>query len=191
MIARRMNEDPMFGVVLIRSGREVGDHPEVHPVGTAASLLEAVRYTDGRFGIAVRGGRRFKVIDGNWDEGYLTGTIEWLPDPGPSNSTAEDVARLGDQVRQAFDAYLDALEQVVGNRIECAELGSDPVDIAYAICSLMPFDSAIRQRLLEAPDTERLLVDLLVTLRREREFLVTTGIGGANIVRPGTRFSTN
>ena len=32
-----MNEDPMFGVVLTRSGREVGEQPEIFAIGTAAS----------------------------------------------------------------------------------------------------------------------------------------------------------
>ena len=191
MIARRMNEDPMFGVVLIRSGREVGDRPEVHAVGTAASLLEAVRYSDGRFDIAVRGGRRFKVVDGNWDEDYLTGTVEWLPDADPATSSGEDAARLSDQVRLAFDAYLEVFERRAGIRVERAELGHDPREIGYAICSTMPFDAPKRQRLLEAPGLESLLEDLLGMLRRERELLVSTGIGGASIDHPGTRFSTN
>ena len=191
MIARRMNEDPMFGVVLTRSGREVGDQPEIHAVGTAASLLKAVRHNDGRFDIAVRGGRRFGVIGGNWDEGYLTGTVEWIPDADPATSGGQDVARLTDHVRLAFDAYLGAFERMAGIRVERTELGHDPADIGYAICSMMPFDAPKRQRLLEAPDLERLLHELLDLLRRERELLVSTGIGGANIDHPGARFSTN
>ena len=191
MIARRMNEDPMFGVVLTRSGREVGDQPEVHAVGTAASLLEAVRYSDGRFDIAVRGGRRFNVVDGDWDEGYLTGTVEWLPEADPAASGPESATRLMVQVRLAFDAYLEAFERRAGVRVERAELGHDPGDIGYAICSMMPFDALKRQRLLEAPDAKSLLEDLLGLVRRERELLVSTGIGGANIDHPGTRFSTN
>ncbi|MBW3632157.1 MAG: LON peptidase substrate-binding domain-containing protein [Chloroflexi bacterium] len=191
MIARRMNEDPMFGVVLTRSGREVGDRPEIHAVGTAASLLEAVRYSDGRFDIAVRGGRRFRVIGGNWDEDYLTGMVEWLADADPVTSGGQDATRLSEQVRLAFDAYLKAFERRAGIRVERAELGHDPGGIGYAICSMMPFDAPKRQRLLEAPDPESLLEDLLGMLRRERELLVSTGIGGANIDHPGTRFSTN
>jgi uncharacterized protein len=191
MIARRMNEDPMFGVVLTRSGREVGDQPEVHAVGTAASLLEAVRYSDGRFDIAVRGGRRFNVVDGNWDEGYLTGTVEWLPDADLAAAGPEDATRLMVQVRLAFDAYLEAFERRAGVRVERAELGHDPGEIGYAICSMMPFDALKRQRLLEAPDAKSLLEDLLGMVRRERELLVSTGIGGANFDHPGTRFSTN
>ncbi len=191
MITRRMNEDPMFGVVLTRSGREVGDQPEVHDVGTAATLLEAVRYDDGRYDIAVRGGRRFNVIGGNWDEGYLTTTVEWFPDLDPAISGSEEAVRLADHVRQAFDSYIEAFERRAAIRVERADLGHDPSDIGYAICSMMPFDIRERQRLLESPDSESLLEDLLRTLRRERELLTTTGIGGARVDHPGTRFSTN
>jgi Lon protease-like protein len=191
MVARRMNEDPMFGVVLTRTGRGVGDQPEVHDVGTAASLLEAVRYDDGRFDVVVRGGRRFRVFDGNWDEGYLTGTIEWLQDLGPALSGSEKAARLADNVRHAFDAYLDVFERRASIGIERTDLGHDPSEIGYAICSMMPLAAANRQRLLEASSPERLLENLLGMLRRERELLVSTGVGGANIDHPGARFSTN
>ena len=191
MMARRMNEDPMFGVVLTRSGREVGEEPEIFDIGTAASLVEALRYDDGRFDIAVRGGRRFNVVGGNWDEGYFTGTIEWLRDPDQVSWGGEEVTRLANHVRHAFDAYLDAFERAASVRVERAELGNDSIEIAYAICSMMPFDTHKRQHLLEAPVPERLLEDLLAMLRRERELLVSTGIGGANIDHPGTRFSSN
>ncbi len=191
MMARRMNEDPIFGVVLTRSGREVADQPEIVDIGTAASLVEAVRYNDGRFDIAVRGGRRFIVVDGDWEEGYLTGTIEWLHDPQPAHTRGADVTRLANHVRHAFDAYLDAFERATDIRVERPKLGNNPSELGYAICSMMPFDIPKRQRLLEAQPPEQLLGELLVMLRRERELLVSTGIGGANIDHPGTRFSSN
>jgi uncharacterized protein len=191
MIARRMSEDPMFGVVLIRSGREVGNQSEIHPVGTGASLLDAVRYNDGRFDIVVRGGRRFRVIDGDWDEEYLNATIEWLPDLDPAIPGNGRAARLADQARYAFEAYLDAFERRAGIRVERPELEHDPGEIGYAICSMMPFDAPKRQRLLEASSIESLLEDLVGTLRRERELLISTGIGGANFDHPGTRYSVN
>jgi hypothetical protein len=56
---------------------------------------------------------------------------------------------------------------------------------------MMPLAAANRQRLLEASSPESLLEDLLGMLRRERELLVSTGVGGANIDHPGARFSTN
>ena len=50
-----------------------------------------------------------------------------------------------------FDAYLDAFQRATDVRIERVDLGNDPVEIAYAICSMMPFDTHKRQHLLETP----------------------------------------
>ena len=70
--------DPIFGVVLTRQGREVGDQPQVHEVGTAATLVAAGRYPDGRYDIVVRGGRRFRVEEGDWASSYLTASVSWF-----------------------------------------------------------------------------------------------------------------
>jgi uncharacterized protein len=191
MVARRADIDPMFGVVLTRSGREVGEQPEIHAIGTAASLLTAVQYGDGRYDIAVRGGRRFEVIAGHWDEGYLTGTVEWIPDADAADDPSGNLATQLDLVERAFTAYLDALQRLTDVQVERVELGNDPIAAAYAICSMMPFGTTQRQRLLEAPTGVQLLDDLLATLRREHKLLVSTGIGGAAIDHPGTRFTTN
>lgn len=189
LIARRAKADPMFGVVLTRRGREVGDRPEIHSVGTAASLLRAISYADGRSDIVVRGGRRFRVLAGHWQEGYLTGTVAWIED-GVVPSQAEE-ASLVVEVKDAFRAYLDAVEATSSLRIERTDLGTDPLAVTYAICSAMPFDTARRQRLLEATTPAARLLDLIATLRRERALMLATGIGGAAIDHPGTRFATN
>jgi uncharacterized protein len=191
MVARRLNIDPMFGVVLIRSGREVGDRPETHAIGTAASLLTVVQYGDGRYDIAVRGGQRFEVIDGHWDEGYLTGTVEWISDADSADSPSDHIARLVSLIARDFNTYLDALQQITNVEIERIELGNDPIAAAYAVCSMMPFSTTQRQHLLEAPTPVRLLNELRATLRRERDLLVATGIGGAAMDHPGTGFTTN
>ncbi|MGH2615337.1 MAG: LON peptidase substrate-binding domain-containing protein, partial [Thermomicrobiales bacterium] len=141
-----------------------------------------------RVDLAVRGGRRFRVLDGNWDEGFLVARVEWLT---PPDASSVETARLAAQVRQAFNNYLDTLAQTVDLRIERADLTGDPLATAYAICAMMPFDTAQRQRLLEAARPRDLLTDLLATLRRERELLLATGIGGAAIGQTGSRFSPN
>lgn len=191
MFARRAGDDPMFGVVLTQSGREVGDQPDVHAVGTAASLIKAVRYVDGRVDLAVRGGRRFRMLGGHWDEGYLTGTIEWLADDAVSEPAGADAARLADRLSAAFGAYLAVLARIADVRVEQPELGLDPLTSAYAVAAMMPFDTAQRQRLLEAATPLPLLADLLAAIDRERELLLATGIGGAAFDHPGRRFSTN
>ena len=190
MFGERADSDPIFGIVLTRSGREVGDQPEIHDVGTAATLLKAVSSADGRIDLAVRGGKRFRVIDGHWDLGYLTATVAWLPD-ARSDASPMEAMRLADQVREAFGAYLDALERTAGLRIERTGIGGEPVAVAYTVSSVMPFGMAQRQRLLQAEPPLQLLEILLSMLRHERNLLLATGIGGAAIGRPELRFSAN
>ena len=43
MLIDQHGADPLFGVVMIRSGREVVDQPEIREIGTAASLTLSSR----------------------------------------------------------------------------------------------------------------------------------------------------
>ena len=191
LLADRAEDDPIFGVVLTRTGREAFDQPTIHRVGTAASLLDVVHYDDGRAEIAVRGGRRFHVRERHWDAGYMTAVVEWLDGDGPAPSTTYEIDLALEEVHEAFDGYLAALARMLGVELERGSMGNDPAQVAYAICSLLPLPAAQRQRLLEADTTLDLLDELLGTLRRERELLLATGIVGRGLDHPGTRFSPN
>lgn len=190
LLKRHLGSDPIFGVVLTRSGYEVGDEPEIHEVGTAASVLKAQRYGDGRIDLIVEGTRRFRVLRGHWDETYLTGTIEWIEEPADGR-TPTDLSRLDGDIRRAFEDYLAALARALGARPEPVDLAADPIGAAYTICAMMPLDVAQRQRLLEASVPEGLLREVLSMLRRERELLLSAGIGGSAHARPASRFSAN
>ena len=102
LMEERRGVDPIFGVVLTKQGGEVGDQPEIHHIGTAARLLGAGRYPDGRYDIIVRGGRRFRVDGGDWTAGYFTASVTWL-DEVPPASRAE--SRLMEVATQVADAY--------------------------------------------------------------------------------------
>lgn len=191
LVDRRIEDDPIFGVVLIQSGNEVGDEPETHDVGTAASLTGVARFNDGRYNLAVRGRRRFRVKDFDWDEGYMTGSIEWLDDDAPVANLSESAMALRDSVTNEFNAYLDVIEQTAAVRITRSELGDAPMEVAYAICSVMPLSNGERQQLLELPTAQELLTELQALLRRERRLLAATGIGGATTGAAVSRFSAN
>ena len=185
----RAGVDPIFGVVLTRHGREVGDQPEIHDVGTAASLVGAGRYPDGRYDLVVRGGRRFRVAAGDWDRGYLTTTITWLEeDPG---LPPDDLAPLADRVARTYEHFLAAFQQATGLDVAREDLDTTPPALAYAVCARLPLDTWERQRLLEDTSTTDRLTRLLAVLRRERDLLLETGAGGATVTRPGARFSAN
>jgi len=187
----RQGADPIFGVVLTRHGREVGDRPEIHRVGTAATLVGAGRYPDGRYDIVVQGGRRFRVRAEEWSAGYLIADVEWLGEPAGASPESDELGTLAAEVGRLFDRFLDALERVTSVDLPREALPVEPRDLAYSLCARLPLDTWERQRLLEAASDRDRLADLAAILRRERELLVTTGAGGATVSHPGAHLTAN
>jgi Lon protease-like protein len=190
LITERRHEDPVFGIVLTRRGREVGDTPEVHPVGVAATLVAAGEYEDGRWDVVVQGGEVFRILDGDWEKGYLTGRIEWIAET-PGDDDPERIASLADTASTQFDRFLQALERVVGEELPRKPLPDNPAERAWAIAHRLPVETWDKQRLLEAPTTADRLRDVIAISRRERDLLVNTGIGGTSGHHAGSGFSPN
>jgi Lon protease-like protein len=166
-LATRPENERAFGVVLIRSGHEVGPDAasDLHPVGCEATV-DAMGLARGVGGagtvvhLVATGARRFRLdgIDEDAGTAYLTARVEWL-DEAPT--TAEEVAVLAEQVRSAHARYLE----VVGAR-------GEPVEdvegrLAYRYAEQTVLDVGDRQRLLEASDAASRLRLLLALLRRE------------------------
>ncbi len=193
LLAERDGADPIFGVVLTSLGREVGDRPEIHTVGAAATLVAAGRYPDGRSDIIVRGGRRFRVRpeSQDWSSEFLVAEIDWLTEHPGASPEDDELDDLAARAAAQFERFIIAFEQATGANLPREPLPASPAALAWAICARVPLDTWERQRLLERPTTRELLVDLAAILRRERDLLVTTGVGGAAVARPGGGFTPN
>jgi Lon protease-like protein len=184
LVRRSMDDDRPFGVILIRSGQEVGAIAEPHRIGTEAKIMAFSPLSDGRSYIVVRGGRRFALEQTVPDaEPYLVGRVRYLEE------------RVGDRAPdraavavEAYGQYLVAVMAVTddarGDRALVDELALvSPQEAAYRIAASLAVDASERQRLLELPsDAERLeaeknllerettlLRDLLVRLRAHGE----------------------
>ena len=190
LMTERRHEDPVFGIVLTRRGREVGEQPEIHEFGVAASLVAAGEYADGRWDVIVIGGRRFRIVGGDWSQGYLTGEIEWLDDAA-DREDATALSALSDSATQQFERFLQALERVFGEELPRKDLPDDPAERAWALCARLPVETWDKQRLLEAATTAERLAELASMSRRERELLINTGIGGSAGSHAGLGFSPN
>lgn len=189
LLRDRRDHDPAFGIVLTRRGNEVADQPETHPIGTAATLVGARSYADGRSDIAIRGGRRFRILDGDWSTDYLTATITWLDEPTGAD---DEVARSATRARRAFDQFVDAIVKTAA--IEVTEnpfITDDPVELSYAIAARLPLNTWERQDLLETSSAVERLDRLTTILRREQRLLAETGVAGTAAHHLPSTFSPN
>jgi Lon protease-like protein len=155
-----------FGVVAIRSGREVGADgiSALHDVGCVAHLRRAQPYDDGRFDIVTTGTARFRLDALDDRRPYLTGDVELLPD---RMGGAAEAPLLDRAVRAAFAAYLAALSEASGEEYEEPELPGDPLVLGYLVAATTALDLGERQRLLELDDGATRLRAELALLRRE------------------------
>jgi Lon protease-like protein len=175
-------EPRRFGVIAIRSGREVGTDgvTALHEIGCIAAVHQAVRHPDGRFDLATVGTSRFRLIGLDRSRSYLTGEIELLPDealagePGPAQPGTA-AAQAVTLVQAGFRGYLNALADRGGGVISVADLPDEPVLLSYVVGAAMIIDLPERQSLLAAPDAvSRLRLERSLLVRETAMFRATT-----------------
>ena len=117
MVARCLETDSPFGIVLIRDGREIGGGPtSIATIGTTAEIREAGTFSDGRYELLVVGTHRFRIESVTVGrEAYLVGDVEELDD---EVGDAEAARGLTDRVTQRFVRYLSLLQPVEGEDAE-------------------------------------------------------------------------
>jgi Lon protease-like protein len=164
LVAQPEGSPREFGVVAIRSGREVGVDgvravEALYPAGCTAQVQEVTVLDDGRYAVVTVGQTRFRLLEIDTTAGtpYLTGLVEWLGEP--DGAGAATVAR---SVARHFDRYRDQL----GGGGEVTD-PSEPRMLSYLVAAAMRLDLVERQQLLEQPDTTSRLRAELALLRRE------------------------
>jgi Lon protease-like protein len=168
MIARCLDADRRFGVVLIKEGREVGDPATPFDVGTATEIASVERLPDGRINLVTVGTRRFRCVQHLQVTPYRVARVEWLDDEVGASG---DVAALTGEVRTAVEEYLQALYALAEQPRRPIEFPDEPAALSFQVGAMLQISADERQRLLEIDDTESRLRQELVYLRRETRLL--------------------
>jgi uncharacterized protein len=167
MIGACQVTDQLFGVVLIRSGQEVGEPAEPEQTGCTARMVRVDRIPDGRMHILTIGEQRFRLTGParTMPEGYLVADVELLPEPTSVSVETELISN----VRAQFARYQQAILGLTGrgDPISAPELPSDPVKLSYRIAATLYVDPHERQKLLETDEVGARLQQELVLLKRE------------------------
>ena len=161
MIGECIQRGQAFGVVLIRSGEEVGEAAEPYEVGTTAHIVQVESEANDRMNILCVGKARFRITNLVHDKPYLSGEVElW-----PWEPYAEGSANL-DRIRRSLDRYLHLLAEMAGSKLDL-NLPDDPAALANIAASVLQVEMSEKQRLLTTPSINALLIDVADLLQRE------------------------
>ena len=167
MIAACHVTDQLFGVMLIRSGREVGPAAVPERVGCTARMLRVDRLPDGQMHIVTVGQHRFRLRGAPrvTTDGYLVGDVEIAVDETPA---AEVPGALTAHVTEEFHKYRASALRLAGRpQSDSFQVESDPVRLSYQVAASLRVHPRERQHLLALDDPVARLRRELVILRRE------------------------
>lgn len=169
LVRRCLAADRAIGIILIRSGWEVGEAAVPYEVGTLARLTRVDARSDDTFEIAVVGERRFRVKCLVPGQPYQQAEVELLAD-----EPAEVPEELVDGVRHDFLTYLRSIRQTARVSREPLHRPNDPLELSYVIAAHLAVPLWEKQELLEVALAPRLEQERRL-LRRETVLLQRLG----------------
>lgn len=156
MVRACMKSQSEFGVVLIKSGKEVGGEASIESVGTSAKIIEFDMNTPGILNISTRGMQRFNVLSTERaKDGLLIGEVTWLPTQQP--------VPLAEQYAACSVLLANIIEQIEGTQEPTPAAGSrfstprklfDTAWVADRLIEVLPVHRLAKQKLLELSDPQ-------------------------------------
>lgn len=144
----------VFGVLLIKRGREVGGSAVPHSVGTTAVIEQVEELEDGRLRLQARGSQRFRLVRSLQPRPYPYGEIEYIVDTVPEGD--EQLARALETVRTVFPSYFRLAFSLTGQWARPPALPESPHRLVDMIAPWLQVEEEVKQRLLEiVPAAER------------------------------------
>lgn len=168
MIGECVRDSRPFGVVLIRTGSELGEGATIHDVGTTAYITQVEPLGDGRMNIATLGYNRFRVQSTHNRNPYLTGIVEDFPLELLEHPHTK---KLSAYINPLLRKYLGMFSKLGADPIELKDLPQDPKTLAFLTAILLRMPIKDKQLLLACPDLVKLLRLEIKLLLRETHIL--------------------
>jgi Lon protease-like protein len=147
MIRDCMRRGKPFGVVLIRRGADARllaemPQPEIFDVGTEAHVVDFNQLANGRLGIVVRGGRKFRIRGTREQQDHLlVGDVEYLPD--------EPALPIDTDHQELVDILSELVKHPMIEKLGLDIDFSDARSVGWRLAELLPIEPEIKQSLLK------------------------------------------
>lgn len=155
LISDCLKHEREFGVVWIREGGEVvvdADHamPKLAQIGCTARIVDWDALPNGRLGITIEGGTKFRVLATQQRPNYLVvADIETLPD--------EEMLAVPAHARDMIELLRQLMEHPLVARLHLEPQNDDAGQLTNQLAQLLPIPEASKFALLaEANPMERL-----------------------------------
>jgi len=161
MIGRCLQSGSPFGVLLIRSGNDVGEAAEPFEVGTTARIVRVQHLDEGRMNLVCLGEQRFRLLKTLHDTPYLVGEVERLDS---TDSEGEDMTELAETVGALFAEYYRLYLAASNQWARQIGMPGGAAALADFVGSRLAVSLWTKQRLLEELSVRRRLEAELDTL---------------------------
>ena len=159
MVSECLKTDSGIGVVLIRSGQEVGELVDTYDVGTLSHIRYWHKRSDGLLGVTLQGEQRFRIFSTQARPNrLLIADVELLPEP-PFIPVTENHQQLVDLLKQ----IINQLEPPYTTLTPAFENASW---VSSRLVELLPFDLPDKQKLLMNEDAKQRLDTIMTMLHR-------------------------
>jgi uncharacterized protein len=159
MVRHCMRSGSAFGVVLIRTGGEVGAVARTADIGTTARIVDFSQLPDGLLGLSCLGERRFRILR-RWrqEDGLNLAEVEWLPVAEPEPLPPE-LGFLSDLLKRVLPELGEMYANVPRHFDSADWVGARLVEI-------LPLSLGDKQALLELEDAVARLERIAPLIRR-------------------------
>lgn len=164
-------EEPVFGVVLIERGSEVGGGDQRFDLGTTARVLQ-IEAPEGPLQVVAKGDRRFRVMTWLDEDPFPRAEVEFLEEFPSAEVELGALASTEKVVRDTLE-YLLELDLSIPWPTDI-ELAEDPVARAWQLAGIAPLGTLDHQDLLSSEDVGSLLGELEHTVTAALEVFKLT-----------------
>ncbi len=166
MLKRCLETGEMFGVVLIKRGREsLGPLADPYLIGCTAQLVQVEQTPDEHYDVTAIGRDRFRIVSlDRTTHPYLMGNVEMLPFFEPAQTSLHFTAG---QLRPWVKRYFDVLAEASHTQMDSRYLPNDPMGLAFLGAYLLQIPADEKQKILEIEQADQVIYAVKELFRRE------------------------
>ncbi len=145
------------------------DFTDLYEVGTLANILQLLKLPDGTVKVLVEGSQRSKVLYYQETGSFFSAAVEKIDDVFNLSEQEQDV--LQRTVINSFDQYVKLNNKIPPEVLNALSGIDDPSRLADTMAAHMTLKVSDKQAILESPDIEKRLEDLMTLMEGEVDLL--------------------